>query len=168
MHVSTGEEKIFLAVLFFFALTAGVILLLPRLINKSTSFQPKSILWGIGIGLPNFLSVYFFFKTLESGILESSQVYPIFNMGVIVTSTIGGILLFKEKISFYIEIIPKVIIIKSDLTPEVNTKCFFFQIERQRFVTYRLTRKDSTETKMKGLLLPLLRLKLHAELHIKT
>jgi multidrug transporter EmrE-like cation transporter len=59
----------------------------------------KNALWGIAVGVPNYLTLYFFFRALESGFFESSQAYPILNMGVIVISAVVGWLMFKEKLS---------------------------------------------------------------------
>ena len=54
---------------------------------------------GNSIRLPNYLTLHFFVRSLQSPILESSQVFPVVNMGVIILSAIEGILLFKEKLT---------------------------------------------------------------------
>ena len=98
-YVDGYESKIFIATMFIGAFTTGMIMLIPRLVQKKSKLHIRNVLWGIGLGVPNFLTVYFFFQALESGFMESSQVYPILNMGVIVLSAISGLLLFKEKLS---------------------------------------------------------------------
>jgi drug/metabolite transporter (DMT)-like permease len=98
-YVEGEESKIFISTMFFGACTTGILLLIPRLIQKKTKFKFKNLLWGIALGVPNYLTVYYFFQALESGIMESSQVYPILNMGVIVLSALSGFLLFKERLS---------------------------------------------------------------------
>jgi uncharacterized membrane protein len=67
--------------------------------RKKEKLKAKNLLWGIALGIPNYLTVFYFFRALESGFMESSQVYPILNMGVIVMSAITGFLLFREKLS---------------------------------------------------------------------
>ena len=38
-------------------------------------------------------------SALKSGVLESSQIFPIVNMGVIVMTAVSGIILFRQKLS---------------------------------------------------------------------
>ncbi|MEO9532045.1 MAG: DMT family transporter [Crocinitomicaceae bacterium] len=98
-YVESEESKIFISTMFAGACITGLVLLIPQLIQKKSTLKFKNVLWGIGLGIPNFLTVYYFFQALESGIMESSQVYPILNMGVIVLSALSGYLLFKERLS---------------------------------------------------------------------
>ena len=97
--VGADDLGIFFCVIFTSAGTLGLIMLIPQLIKGSSKFQFKNVLWGIGLGIPNFLTLLFFFRSLDSGELESSQVYPIYNIGVVVLSAIIGFLIFKEKLS---------------------------------------------------------------------
>ena len=57
----------------------------------------KSVLWGVIFGIPNFFSLVFFLKALGS--MSSSEVFPLVSMGVVVSSSLIGLLLFKEKLS---------------------------------------------------------------------
>jgi len=97
--VSADDLGIFFCVIFSSAGLLGLCMLIPKLIKGSSKFQFKNIFWGIGLGIPNFLTLLFFFRSLDSGELESSQVYPIYNIGVVVLSALIGFLLFKEKLS---------------------------------------------------------------------
>ena len=98
-YVDGDEAKIFISSMFMGACTTGLVMLIPKYVRKESKFEFKNILWGIGLGIPNFLTVFYFFKSLESGFMESSQVYPILNMGVIVLSAITGWIIFKEKLA---------------------------------------------------------------------
>jgi multidrug transporter EmrE-like cation transporter len=49
--------------------------------------------------VPNYLSLYFLLKVLVTTGWESTIVFPLANIGVVVTSAIVGILVFKEKLS---------------------------------------------------------------------
>lgn len=99
------NPPLFIAVLFISAFISGMAILIFQIVQKKeTLFPPqklgKNIIWGIALGIPNYLTVYYFFRALESDFMESSQVYPILNMGVIVLSAISGLLFFKEKLSW--------------------------------------------------------------------
>ncbi len=98
-YVAQSHAPLFIAVIFIAAFIAGSFILAGQLFQKSKTFQLKSIFWGIAVGIPNYLTVFFFFRSLESDFMESSQVYPILNMGVIVVSALAGLLIFKEKLT---------------------------------------------------------------------
>ena len=66
---------------------------------KKIQFQAKNILWGITLGVPNYLTLHFFIRSLQSPSLESSQVFPVVNMGIIILSAVSGIIFFKEKLT---------------------------------------------------------------------
>lgn len=98
-YVEKAEAQIFISTMFMAACLTGLFMVIPRYIKKTSTFEWKNVFWGIGLGVPNFLTVYFFFRSLESDFLEASQVYPILNMGVIVLSALAGYLFFKERLS---------------------------------------------------------------------
>ena len=97
--ITPENTPLFFACTFLFAGILGSLFLLYELIVKKIRFQAKSILWGIALGIPNYLTLHFFVRSLQSPVLESSQVFPVVNMGVIILSAVGGILLFKEKLT---------------------------------------------------------------------
>ena len=97
--ITSDNTPLFFACTFLSAGILGSLFLLYELIVKKIRFQPKSVLWGIALGIPNYLTLHFFVRSLQSPILYSSQVFPVVNMGVIILSAVGGILLFKEKLT---------------------------------------------------------------------
>ncbi len=97
--IDNSNIQPFFATTFLLAGIAGFLFMIYDKLKNRQSFQLKSIYWGIILGLPNYLTLYFFIKSLQSGLLESSQVFPIVNMGIIICSAIAGIVLFKEQLS---------------------------------------------------------------------
>ena len=97
--LSTENTSLFFASTFFSAGTFGCLFLVYDLMVKKIQFQAKNILWGIALGVPNYLTLHFFIRSLQSPILESSQVFPVVNMGIIILSAVSGIILFKEKLT---------------------------------------------------------------------
>lgn len=91
-------ELIFL-VLFVFAAIVGVIMMTGKSLGGGVKFEAKNILWGIAVGLPNYGTLYFMFKALQTSGLDQSEVYPIISMGAVFSSAIIGWLLFKEKLT---------------------------------------------------------------------
>ncbi len=97
--INANNTSLFFACTFLSAGILGSLFLIYELIVKKIKFQYKSILWGIALGIPNYLTLHFFVRSLQSPILESSQVFPVVNMGVIILSAVGGIILFREKLT---------------------------------------------------------------------
>lgn len=93
------EDALFTGFGFYIAGCIGIIWLGYMFIFKKEKFVPKSILAGIILGIPNFFSIYFILKALSSNILESSQLYPMANVFIVILSSLAGVLLFKEKLS---------------------------------------------------------------------
>lgn len=57
----------------------------------------KRIGWSF-LGIPNYFSVYFLLKALKSNVLESSGIFTVNNVGIVMLSTVAGIVLFHEKL----------------------------------------------------------------------
>ncbi|MDG1913424.1 MAG: DMT family transporter [Crocinitomix sp.] len=103
-HVQSDHATLFISLLFLSSCASGLVLLIIAIARGKEAIFPvkklgRNIIWGIALGVPNYLTVYYFFKALDNGFMESSQVYPILNMGIIVISALSGYLMFKEKLS---------------------------------------------------------------------
>ncbi len=61
-------------------------------------FAWRHVVGGIVLGIPNYGSILFLLLALGSG-LEGSLVFPLINVGVILTTTIGAVWLFQERLS---------------------------------------------------------------------
>ena len=88
---------LFFMVLFFMASISGILILSGRSIKTRSPLQLKSIFWGVIFGIPNFFSLVFLLKALGS--ISSSIVFPIVGMGVVISSSLIGLLLFQEKLT---------------------------------------------------------------------
>jgi len=96
--VAENDVPLFSATIFGSAACVGILVLVFQIINGKFKFQFKDILGGILLGVPNYFSIFFLVKALRSGILESSGIFTVNNVGVVLISTMAGILLFKEKL----------------------------------------------------------------------
>ncbi len=97
------DEKgyLFFMTLFAVASFSGLLIYILESINQQTKkpFQLSSIFWGIIFGFPNFFSLVFFLKALANPSLNSSVVFTLVSIGVVVSSSLLGVLLFNEKIN---------------------------------------------------------------------
>lgn len=98
-YVSKNGIPIFSATIFSFAATIGVVVLFIKAIKGQFKFNYKSILGGILLGIVNYYSIYFLLKALQYKNLESSTLFTVNNVAIVMVSTLIGLLLFKEKIS---------------------------------------------------------------------
>ena len=98
-YVSENESAAFAMVIFMSAAFFGIIWMLIAQRDRFRNFNQKSIIGGIALGIPNFCSIYFLMMALEKSGMQSSVLYPVNNMGIVVLSALFGILIFREKLS---------------------------------------------------------------------
>ena len=97
--VPKEEVSIFSGSLFGFAAIFGLLVLAVKTIKKREAFGIKNIIAGIVLGIPNYFSIVFLIKALQTDGFESSALFTINNVGVVIVSTLVGLLLFKEHFS---------------------------------------------------------------------
>ncbi|WP_298896992.1 DMT family transporter [uncultured Psychroserpens sp.] len=90
---------IFSATIFSFAFCIGAILLCIKSAKSLEKFQLKTILGGAILGIINYFSIYYLLKALNHENLESSTLFTINNVAIVMVSTLLGVYIFKEKIS---------------------------------------------------------------------
>lgn len=98
-YVAEDGVEIFSGSLFGFAALFGLIILIVKTIRKPEAFGIKNIIAGIVLGIPNYYSIVFLIKALQTKGFESSTLFTINNVSIVIVSTLVGLLLFKEKFS---------------------------------------------------------------------
>ena len=101
---STHESALFSICTFLSAFIIGIITLSYLVVVKKSVavkevFKLKNILGGLVLGIPNYFSIYFIFKSLESNVLQSAQLFPVLNLSNVALAAFLGWLVFKEKLS---------------------------------------------------------------------
>jgi drug/metabolite transporter (DMT)-like permease len=96
---SPKEDALFTGFGFYIAGCIGVLWLLYLVVVKKEKLLFRSVIAGILLGIPNFFSIYFILKALSCNVLESSQLYPVANVFIVIFSTLGGILFFQERLN---------------------------------------------------------------------
>jgi len=94
-----GNMPLFLAIIFASAGIIGLVMVSFKTIKTKQKFNPKSIPFGIALGLVNYCSMYFLLKALRVDGFESSSVFTINNVAIVAVSCLIGLFLFKEVIS---------------------------------------------------------------------
>lgn len=98
-HVPANQIGLFSSITFFCAFSVGILTILFLCIIGKIQFSSRNILGGITLGLPNYFSLYFLVRMLESKVFESATLFTIHNIAIVIVSTFIGILFFKERIS---------------------------------------------------------------------
>jgi len=98
-HVAKNDVAIFSASIFGFAAIIGLFILIFKRIMGRLKISLKNIIAGIILGVPNYYSIYFLIKALRHENIESSTIFTINNVAVLLVSTLAGILFFSEKLS---------------------------------------------------------------------
>ena len=93
--------NLFFTLTFLFAGFTGGLYSFFKIKTSNLKMDKKSIFWGIVLGIPNYLTLLYFIKSLKSELFTTYQVFPIVNIGVIVMCTILSVILFQEKVSIF-------------------------------------------------------------------
>lgn len=101
---SKDESALFSICTFLTAFIVGSLILIynisvKRSLTIKEVFAPKNILGGIVLGIPNYFSIYFIFKALDSNVFQSAQLFPVLNLSNVALSAFLGWLVFKEKLT---------------------------------------------------------------------
>lgn len=101
-YVADDILPVFTVVLFAMAALAGLTTKFIRKTSFKELYKPKTMAWGLALGISNYGSLYFLIKALnykqDTGFtMDGSIVFGINNLGVIALSVIIGLLVFKEK-----------------------------------------------------------------------
>lgn len=90
---------LFSSTIFMTAGVIGIMVLVVQKIKGVLSLEYKNIIAGVVLGIPNYFSIYFLVKALRSNLLDSSGIFTINNVGIVIISTLLGIVFFKEQLS---------------------------------------------------------------------
>ena len=95
-YIPKDENILFFLILFISATTAGILILFAK--KQISHIKIKNLLWGAIFGIPNFFSIFYFLKALQSDyfIDKSYLIFPLTSVGIVVTTTFLGMLIYKE------------------------------------------------------------------------
>ncbi|WP_456440287.1 EamA family transporter [Psychroserpens sp.] len=98
-YISENGIPIFSATIFAFAFIIGSIILIYRSFKKPDKFPIRTIVAGSILGIVNYFSIYYLLKALNNESLESSTLFTINNVAIVMVSTLLGLMIFRESIS---------------------------------------------------------------------
>lgn len=97
-QLTTSEFPLFSATVFAAAGCTGLFFIGARSFVAPLKINPKNMLGGLALGIPNYFSIFFLLKALENETWNSASIFTINNVAIVMFSTLLGILLFKERL----------------------------------------------------------------------
>ncbi len=98
-YLADEDYSIFLMTLFFTSGIIGLAILLYNVNQKKMRMNTGAWVAGALLGIPNFGSAYFMILALEKSGIESSALWPLNNIGIILVSTLIAAMFFKERLN---------------------------------------------------------------------
>jgi len=100
-YLAPHEFGIYISYLFLVASLTGFAWFLGERMIKQKKLDWKSIIAGVFLGIPNYYSIYFLLQTFEHSGLQSSVIFPVNNIGIVLVSVLIAVFAYKEKLNSF-------------------------------------------------------------------
>lgn len=91
---------VFSTLLFTISAITGIVIRLLKKPSNQSAMNIKTVTGGMLLGIANYGSLYFLVHALNSNFVDSSVVFGLNSVGIVLLSVFLAIILFKEKLSF--------------------------------------------------------------------
>ncbi|WP_250432657.1 EamA/RhaT family transporter [Hanstruepera flava] len=98
-YIEDNGIPLFSATIFCFAAINGFSVLIYKKLKGELKFNKLSLVGGFVLGIVNYASIYYLLKALDHESLESSTIFTVNNVAIVMLSGLIGFILFKEKLS---------------------------------------------------------------------
>src|SRR5499426_699878 len=96
-YLDSSSNHLYVTMSFLFAFVTSVTIGLVKI--RATKVAIRDIIAGGALGLINYGAIYFLVKVLSFEGWQSSQLFPIYSVGVVIVSSLLAMVLFKERLS---------------------------------------------------------------------
>jgi len=100
-YVPASEFELYTATIFMVAGVFGLIFIFLKTLvfKRKLQMSFRNIIGGVCLGVPNYFSIYFLLRALNTKGVSSATIFTINNVAVVLLATIIGVLFFKEHLS---------------------------------------------------------------------
>ena len=98
-YYPAGQITVFMIIACFGAVLIGTSILIYRIIAHGHRLQLRSVVGGLLLGVPNFLSLYFLLLALAAFGNSAAYVFPIYNILTMLVSALAAWVLYKERLN---------------------------------------------------------------------
>lgn len=95
-YVSETDVGLFSTSIFAVAGAIGTLIIIIQALSGKLELGWKSLAGGVALGIPNYFSIYFLVMALRSPEFENSVLFTLNHVGIVLASTLVGIIFFKE------------------------------------------------------------------------
>lgn len=100
-YYEAGESTLFMIIACTGAILIGSVMLLYRILLNKERLTLRSVLGGLILGIPNFLSLYFLLKALADFGNSAAYVFPIYNILTMLVSSLAAWMVYRERLNNY-------------------------------------------------------------------
>lgn len=98
-YYPAGHITVFMIIACFGAVVIGTSVLVYRMIAHGHPLKLRSVVGGLLLGVPNFLSLYFLLLALAAFGNSAAYVFPIYNILTMLVSALAAWVLYKERLN---------------------------------------------------------------------
>jgi drug/metabolite transporter (DMT)-like permease len=98
-YYPAGQITVFMIIACFGAVVIGTLILIYRIIAHGHQLKFRSVVGGLLLGVPNFLSLYFLLLALAAFGNSAAYVFPIYNILTMLVSALAAWALYKERLN---------------------------------------------------------------------
>ncbi|WP_353718167.1 hypothetical protein [Dyadobacter sp. 676] len=98
-YYPAGQITVFMIIACLGAVVIGTSILVYRMVVHGHKLKFRSVLGGLILGVPNFLSLYFLLLALAAFGNSAAYVFPIYNILTMLVSALAAWVLYKERLN---------------------------------------------------------------------
>jgi drug/metabolite transporter (DMT)-like permease len=98
-YYTSDQITVFMIIACFGAVLIGTTLLIYRLVAYGQKLALRSVVGGLLLGVPNFLSLYFLLLALAAFGNSAAYVFPIYNILTMLVSAVTARLIYQERLN---------------------------------------------------------------------
>ena len=98
-YYPAGQITIFMIIACLGAVVIGTSILLYRIVGHGHQLRLRSVVGGLLLGVPNFLSLYFLLLALAAFGNSAAYVFPIYNILTMLVSALAAWLIYNERLN---------------------------------------------------------------------
>jgi drug/metabolite transporter (DMT)-like permease len=98
-YLDSSSYHLYVTISFLFAFVMSVVVGLANIVTRQVGVRAGDLKAGGLLGILNYGAIYFLVKVLGLEGWQSSQLFPIYSVGVVTVSSLLAMILFKERLS---------------------------------------------------------------------
>ncbi|WP_221390862.1 EamA family transporter [Dyadobacter sp. NIV53] len=100
-YYAAGQTTVFMIIACTGAVLIGSVLLIYKVLFNNEKIELRSLIGGLILGVPNFLSLYFLLQALSDFGNSAAYVFPIYNILSMLVSSFAAWIIYKEQLNNY-------------------------------------------------------------------